>query len=343
MEDDEYIPIEPNYYNYNAKNKLLMYFSNDVTSFNKVYLFSYKVNNKCKKPFLNILLNKKKESEILNLPDISILKNFDISELINYSKIHLFSLFMLNDLNNFIEKIIFNGFYIFDNNLYLFFDITECQINVNDIYSNNSTWFAIIDEILNYKKLCNLLIHDDVSNLFLFNSCLCFLTDENNENYEIPVVCYIDVPQNKVNFKYFFGESCQDKNSLFGPYYYFTDFENVFKNKENECIVRFALFMGNVKYIENSLNDHIDESNIKKQRLEDSNLNQNMERLTMRISDHDGLWSKSYDSVYLGYTELDNGECLKNTPLFVIKEYEQQVPLSYHYKNKAKLDKYCIL
>ena len=29
----------------------------------------------------------------------------------------------------------------------------------------------------------------------------------------------------------------------------------------------------------------------------------------------------------------DNSNVLKNTPIFVLKTYEQQIPLSYHYKN----------
>ena len=57
----------------------------------------------------------------------------------------------------------------------------------------------------------------------------------------------------------------------------------------------------------------------------------------MRISDHDGKWSEFYDSVFLGKIELDNGDYLKNTPIYVLKEYEQQIPLSYHFINKSYL------
>ena len=76
-----------------------------------------------------------------------------------------------------------------------------------------------------------------------------------------------------------------------------------------------------------------DSSEIKSQRLQDNNLDKNTEYLTIRISDHDGKWSHSYDSAYVGYIILDNETELKNTPIFVLKTYEQQIPLSYHYKN----------
>lgn len=152
-----------------------------------------------------------------------------------------------------------------------------------------------------------------------------------------------------------------------GPYFYFTNFTNAIKDAlynlvnskdssakqikndtifksitekinvvSRKCgIVRFALFLGLTKYIENSPNDNIDESQIKLQRLEDNNLDQQHERLTMRISDYDGQWADTYDSCYLGDIELDNGEKIQNSPLFVLKEYIQQIPLSYHYIDKT--------
>jgi hypothetical protein len=346
MEDDEYTPVEPKYYNYKAKNKFLLYFSDSVSSFNKVYICAYKVTNTAKEPFLSFLLNKRKGDETLKLPEIPVFKDFEISELINFGKVCLFGLCMLNDFTKFTEPLIFNGFYLFENNLYLFYDITNCEIKVNDIYSNSTLWFGLIDEIVNHKNLCNIKIDEGVTNLFSLNDDLCFLSDENNECYEIPVVAFSEASKSKAHFKYVFGESMQSKNSLLGPYYYFTNFKNAFKDN-NDCIIRFALFTGNVKYIENILSDHVDNSDIKKQRLDDSTLDQNIERLTMRISDHDGLWANNFDSAYLGCTELDNGEYLKNTPIMVVKEYEQQVPLSYHYVNKnttsKEMDKYFIL
>ena len=110
---------------------------------------------------------------------------------------------------------------------------------------------------------------------------------------------------------------------------------------KNGGIVRFALFLNKMKFIENFPNDDIDESGIKQERLNDPNLDVNYERLTMRISDHDGNWTNIYNSVYLGRTELDNGEILKDTPIIVLKNYEQQCPLSYHFIDKSCLgDKY---
>jgi hypothetical protein len=190
------------------------------------------------------------------------------------------------------------------------------------------------------------------------------LKNKNGDNYELPVVGYIGMngtKYNKVSFTYTFGNSPKDKNSMLGPYYYFTDYKNAIREgcwsengkpvkvddvliTDNEygrykkgSIVRFGLFLGKMKMVENLPNDESDNSYTKKERLEDTDLDKNMEILTMRISDHDGKWAENYDSAFLGKIELDNGEYLKNTPIYVLKEYEQQIPISYHFIDKRYL------
>ena len=59
--------------------------------------------------------------------------------------------------------------------------------------------------------------------------------------------------------------------------------------------------------------------------------------LTLRISDHNGLWAKTFDSAYLGNIELDDGSFIEDAPLIVLKEYNQQIPLSYHFIDKSSL------
>jgi len=355
MDNEEYTQIPQKYYNYKGKEDLSLYFNEDITTFNNVYISAYNVNVNSLDPFLSFLLTKPNMNNKLQFPKVPIFKHFESIELINYSKIFLFGLFKLTDFEKFNDSLIFNGFYKFENNLYLFFDTTKCAIQINNVYSNSTNWFLLIDEIVNHKNICNFKIEENITDLFLSNDKFTFLVDSNDNSYEIPVVSFIGTTEEKVKFKYIFGESSQNKNGILGPYFYFTNFKNAFTcqsqnfeentinncnkcNNYNDCIIRFALFTGKVKYIENNLNDPNDESEIKKQRLEDETNDQNMERLTTRITDHDGLWSREYDSVYVGPTELDNGINLKNTPIIVIKEYEQQCPLSYHYINKKTLE-----
>jgi hypothetical protein len=178
--------------------------------------------------------------------------------------------------------------------------------------------------------------------------------DQTGKNYEIPIVCYVGKPQTRLSFTCTFGETRSNKTSILGPFYYFFDFFTAFKNSpvakklvysetatagdpdETAGVVRFAAFLGATRFIENRPGDPIDTSDIKQQRLEDKLLNATHERLTMRISDHDGNWSQKYNSAFLGNPELDDGSHM-NIKLLAVKEYNQQIPLSYHYINNATL------
>ena len=48
-------------------------------------------------------------------------------------------------------------------------------------------------------------IDEDVTDFFKLNESFCFLTDKNEDSYEIPIVGYVKKPENKLNFTYIFG------------------------------------------------------------------------------------------------------------------------------------------
>lgn len=342
MDNDDYNPEEPIYYNYKAKEFLLAELPQDSMCYDNIYICSYDVNTEGKYPFLRFLLTKTPFSAELFLPQVLLFKNADTSELIEHTKGYLAGLLNSTNIELFNETVEFDGFLDYNNSLYLFFNITKCKVEVNDIYRNSRLWLALMDEIVNYKHICNIPINQSVVDFFILNEYCCFLLDKNENNYEIPLVCYVAKPENKLNFTLLFGEPKTNKNAILGPYYYFKDFHSAFKECGeliNGGVVRFAAFVGNTKFIENNPNDPNDESDIKAERLHDETIDQNMERLTMRITDHDGNWTQDYDSAYLGnFLELDNGIILEN-PVLVVKEYKQQIPLSYHYIDKRTLTK----
>ena len=113
---------------------------------------------------------------------------------------------------------------------------------------------------------------------------------------------------------------------------------NVFQTLFARGIIRFALFIEKTKIIQNLPNDPIDNSEIKKKRSHDNLLDINHETLVSRISDHNGNWTADYDSAYIGHILLDDGNYIKDTPITVIRDYDQQVPLSYHYITNLSQD-----
>lgn len=334
----------PKFYNYNIE-KYLKTDSDEIklNNYDKLNICCFEVNNEGIYPFLKFLLISNFYSELI-FPQIPI-GNLTVELLIESAKYVIHNLLLLKDFNNFEDNLIINGFYEYNNEIYLFIDISKCKIILDDIYSSSEAWMAIIDEIINVKKICNLNIGDDPYLFFNNNPEFCLLFDELGNSFEIPSIAFVGKGENKLNFTYVFGETAKNKNEILGPYFYFTNFNNAinegykYSNEvKNKCgIVRFAIFFGKTKYIENFPNDNIDESEIKKQRLNDSNLNISKEQLLMRISDHDGKWSEDYESCFLGPLIMDNGAYLEDTPLYVVKNLNQQVPLSYHFINKTTI------
>lgn len=334
MENEYYHPVEPSYFKYKAENELLLIPSYDIKDYKHIYICSYTINNEIKYPFLRFLLVNSFVDEKMTFPEVPVYSNIDPIELLNYIKVQLFGIVLFNNnYETFSQETKFKGYFEFNNNLYVFFDITNLSSQINDIYITNRAGLILLDEILNQKHMCDIPINRDVSYFFIVNDNFCFLIDKNDNSYEIPIVSYVGKPESKLSFTFIFGESKNNKDGILGPFYYFTDFstarnEAISSSYNNNCgVVRFATFTGDTKYFENHQND-IDNSLIKLQRLQSENAN--IEQLTMRLSDHDGNWAENYDSAYLGCIELDNGMML-DKPLLALREYNQQIPLSWHF------------
>jgi hypothetical protein len=325
--------IKTNFYYYKGLDNLEKNIDNILKYNNKIkniFICGYRINNTELFPFLNFLLKNDIETKELVFPSLS--SNELSSDIISSITKKISSLFY-NIVSN--DKYEYKGFYYYKNNIYLFFDFTNCKLIINNVYKNSIIWPVLTDEIINIKHVCNIKINSIISDFFNKNMDFTILKDKNNKIYEIPCVVYIEKEISRLNFTYMFGASKPDNNLLFGYYYYFTNFKNAINQviKENKSgIVRFALFMELTKVILNSISDSTDESMLKRE-LTDNNLYEN---LTLRITDYDGNWSKNYDSVYVGDIELDNGEKMKNTPIYVVKKYEQQTPLSYHFIDTTK-------
>jgi hypothetical protein len=358
-ETDKYEPVDPNYYSFKGVDSLYQDYEeylefHNNTRVERVNLCVYQVLNDGKYPFLQFLLL----NELGMLSFISIENNLyiDNSKLIEFSKNYLST--CLNLAQNVLEQpyvrdenIEYKGFYIYNNEMYLFLDVTKYQLLLNDVYRENMLWFALVDEIVNIRMLSGMPISPNVVEFFSLNSQFIFLYDTNGDKYEIPSIAYVIAPEDKTNFTFVFGVSSSNSESIFGPYYYFTNYENclrqlktlkqkivVEKKEPNMGIIRFGLFLEKTKVVENLETDDNDESDIKKERLDDESCDVNYERMTIRISDHDGNWTEKYNSIILGNVRLDDGSLMKNVPVICVKEYEQQYPLSYHFIGKNKFN-----
>ena len=363
MENENYTPVQPNFYKYQGLKLLKNAPVNPLHFYSNMYLCVYTVQNDGKYPFLKFLLTSEDYDydNCLSFPELPVFEYLEVNDLKSHANIYLSTLLLQNEL---LQPASFSGFFEKDSTLFVFFDITNLNYQSYDIYPTvNSLWLTLIDEIVNTKHVCNILIKNDVTQLFIQNDDFCFLLDDKNESYEIPTVGYVGKEKRLLNFTYVFGECNAENNSIFGPYYYFTDYLNALEGYKicNEKtflltnqddieyikggIVRFAIFTGLVKYIENNLNDTVDVSERKKELLKNEMIflkkeklitQHNIEYLTLRITDYDGKWTENYDSVYLGEINLDNNTLYKYKNILVVKDLKQQTPLSHHIIDKNK-------
>ena len=318
------------YYRY----KGVDYMQQDLSAYDikplTITICAYRVNTEGKFPFQEFLMVNNPCNDLnelifpfMMLPQLTNNYEIDNKEILyqaSYTLSHIVQFNYISDIAH------VDGYIQHDDEIFIFMDITKT------IKDNMFGHFVLVDEIVNRKKMNNMFVKSSISTFFELNDSLCFLLDEKEYLYEVPTVAYTFKDKSKMNFTSIFGEP--NRNGILGPYYYFTSYKNANDRKpKGGGIIRFAVFTGNTKYIENMPNDPIDESDIKKQKLVDEKTDHSFEVLTMRITDYAGSWSEKFDSVYLGELELDNGERLKNTdvPILVIKEYRQQVPLSVHF------------
>ena len=222
------------------------------------------------------------------------------------------------------HNMVYTGYKKYNGDIYFFISLSISS-KFKIFYDSQ---LCLIDEMVNIKRVYNKPIDPRVTN-FVQNNMASFtiLDDKNNKALEIPTAGYLGCNESNLNFTYTFGNKKSHDNTMLGPYYYFTNFENASKYYG---LVRFAIFTGHMLVKQNFPNDEIDESLLKQQRLNDQRLNHKYELMTQRITDYDGRWAANYDSVYLGHMELDDGQILKNTPVIVVKSHDQQMPLDYY-------------
>lgn len=332
--DDEFDKIAPDYtseydnYEIEEQNKstennylydILPLLNNDLSTIqnnNNIQLCLYNINNNSLTPFLEFYLIKNLFLNSLEFPSLY------TKDVVMDIELFLEKCFSKK------EKYVIHGYKKHDNNTYVFIYIYSSE---HLLVNNQTCYLALVDEIINLKHIDNIKIDDNITDFFLNNTDFLYIRDTNYKIYEVPIVAYQGIEERLMMFTFMFGLSKSDFTNLMGPYFYFTNYQNVLLNFNNKKIkygvIRYALFLGAMKIPMNFLDDEEDSSSIKKELLTRSNNKKAL--LTMRISDHDGKWTNMFDSVYIGRTQLDDGSLLEDTPTWVIKNYNQQYSLSY--------------
>ena len=223
---------------------------------------------------------------------------------------------------------------------------------------DDEIWFPLVSEIANYRKMLSFDIDPTVTTLFLDNPKLLYIADSTGRPYDVPSVGYFGSYYKRIGVTSVLGLRKQSPQASLGPFYYFGTYERAmryaiwtidYKPKSIDGvsltigedgkytrggIVRFAVFLGKETVFLGRPKDEDDDSDASKRFLDERP--DRAERLNMR--DTAGKWTKKFDSAGLGSSTLTrpDGKAVRLTPQIVVKDYNQQFPLSYHYVDTSQ-------
>ena len=313
-------------------------FTQISSTYNKLAVCPYFITT-CKnrygvyKPYLQYLLYKypttnKKFGNLLVFPFIDVKTNINVKTAANK---------LLHSVVKI--KITPTGFIQSDNTIFVFYDLSSVdeystipraeQQWLKLIKQSSNLWWVLIDEICNHRKSLNFPIHKSVTSLFYRNPILIYLKQK-TKNIDIPIVGYYGNYYKFLPIIASLGQKPTTWPDLeFGPYFYFTSYTGAFRyagwtsnykqrkvydkeiaDKDGKLlkggIIRFALFMEKTQVLLDMKNSKISKYM------------------------HKNEWIKHYNSLYLGRVPRINGSVWHMNPRYVVKTFDQQLPLSLH-------------
>ena len=313
------------------------------------------VGDERKEKFLQYLLYKypTKQKDICTFPFVKYnaqkgvekqLKNF-MSQILQISKI------MGWNMKGFIES---------KDNIFVFIKLQsglgEFSNQKNEKKREDKLWWALIDEICNQRKILNFPIHKIVTTLFLHNPLIIYLRDTKGKNKPIPRALFYGNAAQMIPFNFVFGPKQEDVEANYGPYYYLGSYKKAIRyggwspyyEKEKRRgqlitdangkwdrggIARYAVYLGsNIKVI---LNHPLD----KETYMPDTQLINKILPFKAKIVDPLGIWTLEYTSLYYGQIkipEIKDG-VWRATPGWVTRDFNQQIPLTFHFIDKKTL------
>lgn len=307
-------------------------------------------------PFILYLLNKDVNSNILYFPHFNTRENI-YTQATEHNK-ELFKEWNILPT--------FKGQTEDDNNVYLFYEVKHNYI-LENLYYKDIWWWVAIFEIVNIRKILNFHIHNSVFELFYNNSLLMSLFDEKNNKIESPYIGYCGSYYTKISFISVFGLPKQRPEMQLGPYYYFHTYKGAGRNaiwtstRKQETmngqdialhdgglhkrggLVRFAIFGKKIKFLLNRETDEDDDSQITKELINNKEkiTVSNFTQSTLKLRDVYGKWADNHDLVYVGNI-LIKSETYRNRKLdilFAARDFNQQMPLTYHYVDTTEFSK----
>ena len=261
-----------------------------------IHICAYNVNVLNKYPFLQYFLYKPHNETSFSFPSFFYKNEMDLLTK-SMSVINAMCLSYYKD--TFFN---YKGYIKEENCVYLFFDCSHMKIDTLKMNEYNDLWLVIIDEIINYKSVCGYPIDENVVELFYTYEKFTYLTDDEDNHHQIPIIGYSTCDFKKIDFVATFG--IQLKNDFLGNYYYFNVYEDVVNNVTKCGIIRCVIFTDNMKIIYDDIGSN-------------------------EITEWNDNLSLLFDSVYYSNPSLKNN-------IWAVKNDNQYLVLSIHINNNNK-------
>jgi len=210
-----------------------------------IHIYGYFINQSGQYPFLQICLSKKPrnpyEDASLVLPYFGYGGDISVME---YSSLIVDRITASYKVTS--GKPEYQGFLRNDNNVYLFYDFTSCNIAIHELSEYHDLFFVTIDEIVHHGEMCKHQVDVTAIDFFTKQPECMYLQDIDGKTIECPTIVYQSTSREKMDFMLYFGNSsriCEEYSSL--PLFYFTTYDEALQ-KNTKTLVRFVLFLGDM-------------------------------------------------------------------------------------------------
>ena len=329
----------------------------------------YRINHtKSSTPFLEFLLylDGKKGDRKLMFPYI--LSKHSKAGLVDQCTVPMRALFAPNDDTDLDDILKYSG-YIYNKRekrctlVFNKFDDNDAM-SIPFLNAKTRWWWTLSSEIFNDHMMMNHPISDEVVSFF-GNYPMVMQLNLNGGTLESPVACYAGKHFNYISYMAAFGMKKASTRAHFGPYYYFASFidsmrhacysirppyvshanntrhqqfdphvlldgtsltVNEYGKHSKGGIVRFAMFLGRCRAF--FLNGAEDRSELSMYWANQDPL----VKAKLSLRDINGNWTRYFNSAYVGEYSFNVGgdNPKKRASGWAIKEYDNQIPLSYH-------------
>ena len=301
---NKYIPNISSSFNiqdYNIESQKYIYNLNIIPEYpaltKKAHIIIYTINNFNINPFLLFLLYKK--NNIIDFLYIDESNNGDL----------FYKMFKISKNN-----IEYSGYKMYNGDIFLFFKYVE-KNNTNLLnITNNITCWVTIHELINLQTYIDIHIPTNIMLFFINNPDIILLYKECGDKlYEIPIIAYTNNNYNDFIFIKKFGIKRNDNKALYGPFYYFYNYNNIQNNilnniQNNTHIIRYVLFLGKHDII---------------------NINPNNSNTYNSNTYNSNTYNSNIYNICVNKLNSKYNSIVVNN-IYIIRQYEQQIPLSYY-------------